>query len=126
MSKPRILIIDDNDMNVRLIAFVLSDAGYDVQSAPDGAAAMTALEQQLPDLILMDLQLPGLSGLELTRRLRANPRTANVIIIAITAYALVGDEGKARSAGCNGYLTKPIDTLTLPGVIAGYLSETTR
>src|SRR5262249_42142516 len=97
-----------------------------VKSANDAAGAMAAIQEKLPDLILMDLQLPGLSGLELTRRLRADPKTEHVIIIAITAYALVGDEGKARSAGCNGYLTKPIDTQTWPGVIANYLAAPAR
>jgi len=123
MNSKHILIIDDNDMNVRLISFVLTSEGYQVHSAGDATAAMAAIARQVPDLILMDLQLPGLSGLELTRRLKADPKTRGALIIAITAYAMIGDESKARAAGCDGYLTKPIDTSTIGGVIGSYLSK---
>jgi CheY-like chemotaxis protein len=71
----------------------------------------------------MDIQLPGMDGLELTRRLKAAPGTKNIVIIALTAYAMKGDEERAKAAGCDGYITKPIDTQTLPGVIAGYLGK---
>ena len=74
----------------------------------------------------MDLQLPGMDGLELTRRLKADPATRDIIVLALTAYAMKGDEEKALAAGCDGYLPKPIDTRTLPGVVARYLSDTRR
>jgi CheY-like chemotaxis protein len=73
-------------------------------------------------MILMDLQLPGMGGLDLTRRLKADPRTRAIIVVALTAYAMKGDDEKARAAGCDGYVTKPIDVRTLPGVIADYLA----
>jgi CheY-like chemotaxis protein len=121
MAKALILIVDDNAMNTKLLSFVLEAAGHDVRSAANAAEAVGILENGTPHLILMDLQLPGVSGLELTRRLKNDPRTSRTPIVAMTAYATIGDEAKARAAGCDGYLTKPIDTHALPQLIAKYL-----
>ncbi len=116
-----VLIVDDNAMNVKLLSFVLLAAGHDVRAAANGNEAVEILKSCVPDLILMDLQLPGMSGLELTRRLKSDPRTSQIPVVAMTAYATIGDEAKARAAGCDGYLTKPIDTHALPQLIADYL-----
>jgi CheY-like chemotaxis protein len=124
MPQQSILIIDDNQMNLKLVRVVLQMAGYDVRTAPDAERAVAEIEGRRPHLILMDLQLPGMDGLELTRRLKADAATREVLIVAITAYAMKGDEQKAREAGCDGYITKPIDTRTLPQMVAGYLSST--
>jgi len=123
MAGERVLIVDDNPINMKLVAFILSSRGYDVRTAVDADAALAALASFLPDLILMDLQLPGMDGLELTRRLRSEPRTRDVVVVAVTAYAMKGDEEKARDAGCDGYITKPIDTRKLPGQVAELLAK---
>ena len=119
-----ILIVDDNPLNVKLVRVVLLTSGYDVRTCADAESALEALQSFRPDAILMDIQLPGMDGLELTRRLKANPETRDITIIALTAYAMKGDEEKARAAGCDGYLTKPIDTAVFPSLLAGYLCRT--
>jgi CheY-like chemotaxis protein len=125
MAGERILIVDDNRTNLKLARVLLAGEGFDVRTAVDATAALQVIETFHPRLILMDLQLPGMDGFELTRRLKASPAHGDVIILALTAYAMKGDEAKARAAGCDGYIAKPIDTRSLPGVIAGYLRGTT-
>jgi two-component system, cell cycle response regulator DivK len=117
-----ILIVDDNPANMALVAFLLSANGYQVQTAANADEALAAINQRLPRLILMDIQLPGTDGLTLTRSLKTDPKTRDTIIVAVTAYAMKGDEESVRNAGCDGYITKPIDTRSLAGTIAGYLS----
>jgi CheY-like chemotaxis protein len=117
-----ILIVDDNPANLKLARVLLSAEGYEVQVAVDAEEALALLESFRPRLILMDLQLPGMDGLTLTRRLKDDPATRDVVILALTAYAMKGDEEKALLAGCDGYVTKPIDTRTLPLVIARVLA----
>ncbi len=119
--KARILVVDDNPANSKLARVVLVAAGHDVVTAADAEEALAALAGPRPDLILMDLQLPGMDGLELTRRLKDDPATASIPVVALTAYAMRGDEERALAAGCTGYLTKPIDTRALPGVVARHL-----
>ena len=121
MKAQPILIVDDNASNVRLMEAILDAEGYAVKSAMDAEAALALLQSWQPELILMDIQLPGIDGLELTRRLKRDPRYGTIVIVALTAYAMKGDEDKARDAGCDGYITKPVATRFLPGVIAGYL-----
>lgn len=123
MSGEPILIVDDNAVNLKLARVLLTGEGYEVRTAADAEEAFTALQTFRPRLILMDIQLPGMDGLELTRRLKADARLAGVVILALTAYAMKGDEEKAREAGCDGYVTKPIDTRTLSSVIQGYLER---
>ncbi len=120
MGEP-ILIVDDNPANLKLIRVLLTGEGYQVYTAYDSQEALDAIAKKRPRLILMDLQLPGIDGLELTRRLKADPATKDISIVALTAYAMKGDEDKARAAGCEGYITKPIDTRTLPAMVARYL-----
>ena len=121
MANESILVVDDNPANMKLVSFVLTSRGYDVHTAADATQVLAALETFMPRLILMDVQLPGMDGLTLTRRLKADPRTRDIPIIAVTAYAMRGDEQKARDAGCDGYVTKPINTRTLPDTVAKYL-----
>jgi len=122
----RVLVVDDNAMNSKLVAFVLSSKGLDVRAVSNADEAVAAIASFAPELILMDLQLPGVDGLELTRRLKADPATAGIVIVAATAYAMKGDEERARAAGCDGYVSKPINTRTLPHLVAGYLGGTIR
>jgi len=125
MAGESILIVDDNPSNLRLVKFLLEKRGYRVRVARDATAALAELDQDDPDLILMDLQLPGVDGFELTRRIKAEPRTHAIPIVAVTAYAMKGDEERARAAGCEGYVTKPIDTRTLPKVVRTFLDRGT-
>jgi two-component system, cell cycle response regulator DivK len=118
-----ILIVDDNASNTKLLAFLLTSKGYRVRTAASAPEALTVLDEFQPRLILMDIQLPGMDGLTLTRQLKADPRTSGILIIAATAYAMKGDEERARAAGCDGYLTKPIDTRRLPHDIERYLAS---
>jgi CheY-like chemotaxis protein len=117
-----ILIVDDNAANLKLARVLLSGEGYEVRTAGDAEQALELLESFHPRLILMDLQLPGMDGLELTRRLKADPTRRDIAVIALTAYAMKGDEEKARAAGCDDYVTKPIDTEELPRLVADHLS----
>jgi two-component system cell cycle response regulator DivK len=116
-GKP-ILIVDDNPSNLKLLRVLLSGEGYDVRTAPGAEEALAALASFSPAIILMDIQMPGMDGLELTRRLKSAPATAAIPVVALTAYAMPGDEAKALAAGCSAYITKPIDTRALPQVIA--------
>lgn len=122
MANETILIVDDNAQNLKLARVVLSMAGYQVRTASDAEEALRILDTLAPALILMDLQLPTMDGLELTRRLKATPGRGHIRIVALTAYAMKGDEEKARAAGCDGYITKPIDIETFPQIIARYLA----
>lgn len=119
----RVLIVDDNPTNLKLVAYLVKANGYEVDTAADADAAVAAIHANKPRLILMDLQLPGIDGLELTRRLKADPATMDIKIIAVTAYAMKGDEEKALAAGCDDYVTKPIDTRALPQVIARHVHD---
>lgn len=122
MAGERILIVDDNPANVVLISFLLTTNGYEVRTAAEAGEALSVMAKFHPRLILMDVQLPGMDGLELTRQLKAQPANRDVIIVALTAHAMKDDEQRARAAGCDGYLTKPIDTRTLPVTIAGLIA----
>lgn len=123
MAGESILIIDDNHLNLELVDYLLTTKGYATSTAVNAEEAFKVLQNLQPRMILMDIQLPGVDGLELTKQLRADPKYNNTIILAITAYAMKADKEKALAAGCDGYITKPIDTRTLPDVIAGYLSS---
>lgn len=120
----QILVVDDNPTNLKLVSDVLESSGYEVLKAEDAEAALVVLEQAQPRLILMDIALPGMDGLTLTRKLKSDPTTKDIRIIALTAFAMKGDDEKAREAGCDGYITKPIDTRALPGLVAEVLKGT--
>ena len=123
MPGHRILIVDDNATNLKLVAYLMRAHSYDVDTALDAELALDAIRANRPDVILMDIQLPGIDGLELTRILKADPQTRNIIIIAVTAYAMKGDQDKALAAGCDDYITKPIDTRALPDTITRHLAK---
>jgi CheY-like chemotaxis protein len=123
MAGERILIVDDNATNLKLVAYLMKANGYEVDTALAAESALEALRLNRPDVILMDIQLPGIDGLELTRRLKADPETSDIVIIAVTAYAMKGDQDKALAAGCDDYITKPIDTRALPDTIARHLAK---
>ena len=123
MAGERILIVDDNAINLKLVAYLMKANGYTVETALDAESAIESIRTNHPDVILMDIQLPGIDGLELTRRLKADPKTRDIVIVAVTAYAMKGDQAKALAAGCDDYITKPIDTRTLPETIARHLAK---
>jgi CheY-like chemotaxis protein len=123
MALEPILIVDDNATNLKLARVVLVGEGYEVTTANDAEEALEVLRTFSPRLILMDIQLPGIDGLELTRRLKSDPKTAHIAIVALTAYAMKGDEEKALASGCDGYITKPIDPDTLPTIVATHLKR---
>jgi CheY-like chemotaxis protein len=112
MTAPRVLIIDDNALNVELASFVLEAAGFVVDAVGESGQLLPQIAAARPDVILMDIQLPGVNGLELTRRLKADPGTRGIAIAAFTAFAMKGDEANMRAAGCDAYIAKPIDVAT--------------
>jgi CheY-like chemotaxis protein len=118
-----LLIVDDDPASRKVARLLLTAEGYDVRTATSAEEVLLLLETVHPPLILLDLQLPGMDGLELTRRLKADPSRRNICILAVTACAMRGDEENARAAGCDGYITKPIDTRTLPSVVSRYLDR---
>lgn len=120
MSAFRVLIVDDNLMNIELVTFLLKTDGFEVGVAHDAIEALRMVPTFEPDLILMDIQLPGMDGLELTRHLRAVPATAHLPIVAFTAYAMKGDEHRMLEAGCDGYIAKPIDVASFAPTVRGY------
>ncbi len=107
-TPPTILLVEDNLHNRKIFQGVLAHAGFKVVEAEDGGKALSAVTAERPDLILMDLSIPVVDGWECTRRLKADPATRSIPIIALTAHAMRGDEERARGAGCDGYLSKPI------------------
>jgi len=120
MSSQPILIVDDNVDNLMLTQILLESEGFEVRMAEDAIQAIDLLRSYRPILILMDIQMPGMDGLELTRKLRRDVQFENVMIVALTAYAMRGDEEAARSAGCDGYITKPINTRTFPTSVRAF------
>jgi CheY-like chemotaxis protein len=117
-----ILAVDDNPTNLKLVADVLEFEGCRVLTAADAEEAQQIIARTLPDLILMDIALPGMDGLTLTRLLKADRRTQRIRIVALTAFAMKGDDNKAVAAGCEGYITKPIDTRKFPAQVAAFLA----
>ena len=119
----RILIVDDSPTNLKLAAEVLALSGFTVSTATTAEEALAAIETLTPALVLMDIGLPGMDGLTLTRRLKSSPRYRGLRIVAVTAFAMRGDAQKARDAGCDGYITKPIDTRTFAAQVTAYLEH---
>jgi two-component system cell cycle response regulator DivK len=116
----KILLVEDNEQNRYLATFILERVGYEVIHAPDGAAAIAAALTMDLDLVLLDVQLPGMDGHEVARALRQIPGFSETPIIAVTSYAMVGDREKALAAGCNGYLEKPINPETFAAEVASF------
>lgn len=121
MKKPIILVVDDNPTNLKLAGDLLEFEGYTVLRACDAAEVQETLKNREPALILMDIQMPGMDGLTLTRLIKSNSTHAKICIVAMTAFAMTGDEEKALAAGCDGYITKPIDTRQFPEQVKRFL-----
>jgi CheY-like chemotaxis protein len=117
MAQDKILIVEDNKLNLRLTDFILRSKGYEVFSARNAQECLDACRKEKPAVILMDLQLPGVDGLTLTRQLKSAPETQDILIVAVTARAMKTDREKALEAGCDSYISKPIDTQKLPEII---------
>jgi two-component system, cell cycle response regulator DivK len=122
MAGERVLIVDDNPLNLKLMQVLLRIEGYDVRTSADATEALVAVQTFGPRVILMDVQMPGIDGLELTRRLKADPSTQRILIVALTAYAMIGDETRARAAGCDAYVTKPLDSTAFTAMLAELLA----
>lgn len=118
----KVLIVEDNPMNMRLIEMILKSDDYLLLKATDGEEALAIAAIDHPDLVLMDIRLPKIDGLEVAKRLKKNSALSHIPIIALTAHAMKGDEEKAIEAGCDSYVSKPIDTRQLPKLVANVLS----
>ena len=121
-SAKRILVVEDDLDNRRIVVKILTLAGYEVLEAPDGRAAITVTRAEHPDLIIMDLAIPHVDGWEVSRQLKTDPQSADIPIIALTAFATRGDEERAREAGCDGYLSKPCRPQTIREVVRQFLA----
>lgn len=121
MSAPRVLIVDDNAMNIAIAEVVLLADQFVVETAADGLEAMQKVLSFRPDLILMDVQMPGMDGLEVTQALKSHPATRHIRIVAFTALVMRGDEARMRAAGCDGYLSKPINVKAFGGQVRACL-----
>jgi CheY-like chemotaxis protein len=123
MSARKILVVEDNDMNMQLVEFLLEEGGYEIVKATSGEEALTLTRDGVaPDLILMDIHLPGMDGLSVVRAMKANAHTARIPILALTAHAMRGDKDRFLEAGCDGYISKPIDVKTFIASIQRYLN----
>ena len=118
-----IFLVDDNPINLKLASEVLTAGGYSTVTAADAEQARELLNTLLPDLILMDIALPGMDGLSLTKLIKTDPRLSHVPVVALTAYAMRGDDLKAAAAGCDGYISKPIDTRILVEQVAAVIAK---
>ena len=123
MSGRSILVVDDNPSNLKLFTYLLALPGYEVTTAACAEEALRVLERLVPHLIIMDLQLPDVDGLTLTRQLKANPGMRGVPIVAVTASAMKGDEEKALAAGVDGYMSKPVEKRAFRAMVASYLER---
>ena len=123
LAHKRVLVAEDNDMNFALVEIVLRNLGVDVLRAATGQEALDLATKEHPDLVYMDVQMPILDGLEVTRRLRAQPETQAVPVVALTALAMAGDEEKVLAAGCNAYISKPVSPATLREMTRRFLDD---
>jgi CheY-like chemotaxis protein len=123
MTAHRILVVEDNERNLKLVRDVLQYAGYDVLAARSGEQGVALARERLPDLVLMDLQLPEMDGAEALRRLRADPLTRAIPVVAVTAFAMKDDRERALDAGFDSYIEKPISVRALPDQVRGFLDR---
>jgi CheY-like chemotaxis protein len=121
VSPARVLVVDDNTLNLELARFVLQASDITVDCASDANQAVDQITAFEPDLILLDIQMPGMDGLELTRLLKVAPATRHIVVVAFTAYAMNGDQAKMQDAGCDGYIAKPIDVATFASSVLSFL-----
>ncbi len=125
MSGKNVMVVEDNEKNRKLMRVVLKAKGYNVIEATTGEEALSLLKENIPDIILMDIQLPGIDGLTLVKQIKADALTKDIPIIVVTAYAMKGDEQKILETGCNAYVSKPINTQELPLIIEKYIKRDT-
>jgi len=123
MKRKTVLVIEDNEMNMKLVRVLLQMGQYDILEAADAESGIPLARANKPDLILMDIHLPGMDGLSATRIIKQDPALKQIRVIALTSYAMEGDEKKAIEAGCDGYITKPIDTRTFLDTIKKFINE---
>ena len=124
MSDKNVMVVEDNEKNRKLMRVVLKAKGYNIIEASTGEEALNLLKNQKPDIILMDIQLPGIDGLTLIKQIKASVITKDIPIIAVTAYAMKGDEQKILDTGCDAYVSKPINTQELPLIVEKYIKKT--
>jgi CheY-like chemotaxis protein len=118
----KVLVVEDNDMNMQLVEYLLEEGGYEIVKATSGEEALAITRDGVaPDLILMDIHLPGMDGLSVVRAMKGDSRTSRVPILALTAHAMRGDKDRFLEAGCDGYISKPIDVKTFLASIEGYM-----
>ena len=122
MNSAKILVVEDSPLNMELVTDILEVHGYEVLQAREALTGIDIAVRNHPDLILMDVQLPGMDGLAAIKVLKGNTGTSTIPVVALTAHAMVGDREKAEAAGCNGYIVKPIDTRQFPKEIASFLN----
>jgi CheY-like chemotaxis protein len=123
----RVLVVEDNDMNMQLVEYLLEEGGYEIVKATSGEDALAvARSGQHVDLILMDIHLPGMDGLSVVRQMKSEPGMTGVPILALTAHAMRGDRDRFLEAGCDGYISKPIDVKTFLGAIGQYVASDER
>lgn len=121
MAEPTVLIVEDNEQNIYLATFLLKNAGYQVVQARSGEEGLSQSLKARPDLILLDIQLPEMDGYEVVRRLKCQPETAAIPVVAVTSYAMAGDRETILAAGCHGYVEKPIDPDTFVDTVTAFL-----
>lgn len=123
MGKARILVIEDNEDNLELVRFLLEKDEYEVGGAQDGRMGLEKAYEMKPDMILLDMGLPDIDGWQVVQQLKANPASQDMLVVALTAHALPGDRKKAMDAGCDGYISKPLDVPNFTKMIATYLRK---
>ncbi len=123
MPDKNVMVVEDNEKNRKLMRVVLRAKGYNIIEATTGEEALNLLKNQKPDIILMDIQLPGIDGLTLIKQIKASAITKDIPIIAVTAYAMKGDEQKILETGCNAYVSKPVNTQELPLIVEKYIKK---
>lgn len=117
----QVLVVDNNPLNIELAGFLLEADGFGVDTATDAKEAVARIAQSMPDLILLDVQLPGIDGIELARRLKAEPATRHIVLVAFTAYAMKGDEARLLAAGFDGYMAKPIEVASFTRTVGSFV-----
>ena len=121
MKNKAVLVIEDNELNMKLVRSLLKIGNYEIFEAEDAETGIKLMHKHRPDLVLMDVQLPGMNGLRATQIIKENPAIKDIPVVALTSYAMQGDEEKASEAGCTGYITKPIDTKTFLDSLKQYI-----
>jgi len=122
MGKKKLLVVEDNEVNLKLYMYMLKSLDAEIIVARTGVEALDAIESQMPNLVILDIQIPEIDGLEVAKRVRKNPEFKDLTIIAVTAYSMVGDKEKILQSGCNYYVSKPIDTRKFPVMITKLLN----